>query len=101
MGFFGDLWNQIKNTASTIYSGVKNVAGKVYDTIATPIRWVGKGLDIASKIPVLGTFLAPVKAAVGGAQSVLDQAKTIGDAAKSIGLRMGGVVNRRMFQKAE
>jgi len=105
MGFFDDLWSGIKNTASSIYSGVKNVAGKVYDTVSRPISWVSKGLDYASKIPILGTLLAPAitagKTIVGGAESVLNTGKQIGDVVKAIGLKMGGVVNKRMFQKAE
>ena len=90
MGWFSDLWEGIKSTASNVYDFVKK-----------PVEYLGKGLEYASKIPVLGTFLAPVKAAVGGAQSLLDQGKAVGDVVKAIGLKSGGVVSKRMFQKAE
>jgi hypothetical protein len=35
------------------------------------------------------------------AKDALDQGKAIGDAVKAIGLKMGGVVPKRTFQKAE
>tara|TARA_R110002126_G_scaffold103952_1_gene237191 strand:+ start:9222 stop:9527 length:306 start_codon:yes stop_codon:yes gene_type:complete len=101
MGWFSNLWDSIKSTASDVWSGVKNVASTVYDTVSAPVRYLGKGLEYASKIPVLGGLLAPVKAAVGTATNILDQGKAVGDVVKAIGLKMGGVVSKRMFQKAE
>ena len=94
MSWFSDLWE-----------GVKSTAGKIFDVVSKPVSWVSKGLDYASKIPILGTLLAPAitagKTIVGGAESVLNTGKAIGDVVKAVGLKMGGVVNRRMFQKAE
>jgi hypothetical protein len=103
MGFFGDLWNGIKNTASNIWSGVKNVAGTVYDVVRKPVDYVSKGLEWASKIPGLGTFVAPVRGVVDTVRSGLDQAKTVGDAVKAIGLKEGGMVKapKKYYQAME
>lgn len=103
MGFWGDLWDGIKNTASNVWSGVKNVASTVYNTVRKPIDWISSGLNVASKIPVLGSIVAPVRGVVDTAKSVLDQGKAIGDVVKQVGLREGGVVKpaKKYYQAME
>lgn len=102
MGFFSDLWEGIKSTASNIYGGVKKGLGAVYDVVRKPVDIIASAGNLVSKIPVLGTLAQPVIAAARGAQSVLDQGKAVADVAKQIGLKSGGVVPpQRMFQKAE
>ena len=64
MGWFGDLWEGIKSTASNVWSGIKSGASAVYDVVRKPVDWVSKGLDYASKIPGLGAILSPVKGLV-------------------------------------
>jgi phage-related protein len=102
MGWFSDLWSGIKNTASNIWSGVKNVAGTVYDTVRKPVDWISKGLEYASKIPGLGTIIAPVRGVVDTVKSGLDQAKSVGDVVKAVGLKEGGMVQKipaKYYQK--
>jgi hypothetical protein len=101
MGFFSDIFEGIKNTASNIWSGAKNVAGTLYGLAKKPIDFLSGAADVVSKIPVLGTALSPGIAAVKGVKSVLDQGQTIADVAKQIGLKSGGMVSKRMFQKGE
>lgn len=98
MGWFSDLWEGIKSTASNVWSGAKNIAGKVYDVLRKPIDVVAGAGDFVSKIPVLGSLAQPIIAGAKGAQSLLDQAKTVGDIAKSVGLQDGGVVRRKYYQ---
>jgi len=101
MGFFDALWSGIKNTASNIYSGVKDVASKVYDVVRKPVDIIAGAGDFVSKIPVLGSLAQPVIAGAKAVQSGLDQAKSVADIAKQIGLKSGGMVSKRMFQKGE
>jgi len=101
MGFFSDLWEGVKRGASSLYSGVKDVAGKVYDVVRKPVDFIAGAGDFVSKIPVIGSLVQPIIAGAKGVQSVLDQAKSVGDIAKTIGLRSGGMVSKRMFQKGE
>jgi len=101
MGFFSDLWEGVKRGASSLYSGVKDVAGKVYDVVRKPVDFIAGAGDFVSKIPVIGSLAQPIIAGAKGVQSVLDQAKSVGDIAKTIGLRSGGMVSKRMFQKGE
>lgn len=92
MGWLSDLWEGIKSTASNVWGGIKSVAGKVYDVVQKPVEWVSKGLEYASKIPGLGTILAPVAGVVNTVKSGLDQAKSVGDIVKAVGLREGGMM---------
>ena len=94
MGWFGDIWDSWKNTASNVWSGIKQGAGAIYDVVKKPVEWVSKGLEYASKIPGIGTLLSPVRGIVDTAKSVLDQGKTIGDVVKAVGLRDGGMVKK-------
>ena len=98
MGFFSDLWEGLKSTASNIYSGAKNIAGKVYDVVRKPVDIIAGAGDFVSKIPVLGSLAQPIVAGAKGVQSLLDQAKSIGDIAKSVGLQDGGMVRRKYYQ---
>lgn len=98
MGFFSDLWEGLKSTASNIYSGAKSVAGKVYDVVRKPVDIIAGAGDFISKIPVLGSLAQPIIAGAKGVQSLLDQAKSIGDVAKSVGLQDGGMVRRKYYQ---
>lgn len=98
MGFFSDLWEGLKSTASNIYSGAKSIAGKVYDVVRKPVDIIAGAGDFVSKIPVLGSVAQPIIAGAKGVQSLLDQAKSIGDVAKSVGLQDGGMVRRKYYQ---
>lgn len=98
MGFFSDLWEGIKSTAGNIWSGAKKAVGTVYDIIRKPVDIVAGAGDFVSKIPVLGSIAQPIIAGAKGAQSLLDQAKTIGDVAKTVGLQDGGMVKKKYYQ---
>lgn len=98
MGWLSDLWQGIKATASNVWSGAKNIAGKVYDVVRKPVDIIAGAGDFISKIPVLGSILSPVIGVAKGAQGVLDQAKTVGDVVKTIGLQKGGMVRRNYYQ---
>lgn len=98
MGFFSDLWEGIKSTASNVWSGAKNIAGKVYDVVRKPIDLIAGAGDFVSKIPVLGTLAQPIIAGARGAKSLLDQAKMVGDVARSVGLENGGMVKKKYYQ---
>lgn len=94
MGWFSDLWE-----------GIKSTAGRVYDFVRKPIDIIANVGDNIRKIPIIGSTLAtlasPVTAIAKTGQGVLDTAKQVADVAKTIGLKSGGVVKERMFQKAE
>jgi len=98
MGWFSDLWEGVKNTASNVWSGAKNIAGKVYDVVRKPIDIIAGAGDFVSKIPVLGSLAQPFIAGAKGAQSLLDQAKSVGDVVKAVGLQDGGMVRRKYYQ---
>ena len=100
MGWFSDLWDGIKSTASNVWSGVKNVASKVYDTVRKPIDFIAGAGNLVSKIPVLGTLAQPIIGAARGAQSLLDQGKSVADIAKSVGLQDGGMVRSKKYYQA-
>jgi phage-related protein len=100
MGWFSDLWEGIKSTASNVWSGAKDVAGKVYDVVRKPIDFIASAGDIVSKIPVIGTVASPLIGAAKGAQSLLDQAKTVGDVVRATGLQDGGMVQRKKYYQA-
>lgn len=97
MGFFSDLWEGVKNTASNVWSGAKNIAGKVYDVVRKPVDIIAGAGDFVSKIPVLGSLAQPIIAGARGAQSILDQAKSVGDIARSVGLQKGGMVPPKKY----
>jgi len=101
MGFFENLWDKVKSTASNIWTGAKEVAGKVYDVVRKPVDIIAGAGDFVSKIPILGTIAQPVIAVSKAVQSGLDQAKSIANVAKQLGLKSGGMVSKRMFQKGE
>lgn len=98
MGWFSDLWEGIKSTASNVYGGIKKGLGAVYDVVRKPVDIIAGAGDVVSKIPVIGSLAQPIIAGAKGAQSLLDQAKTVGDIAKSVGLQDGGVVRRKYYQ---
>ena len=98
MGWLSDLWEGVKSTAGNVWSGVKKAASTVYDVVRKPIDIVAGAGKVVSKIPILGTVLSPLTAAASTAQGLLDQAKTVGDVAKSIGLQKGGVVPKKYYQ---
>lgn len=98
MGWFSDLWEGIKSTASDVYGGIKKGLGAVYDVVRKPVDIIAGAGDFVSKIPVIGSLAQPIIAGAKGAQSLLDQAKTVGDIAKSVGLQDGGVVRRKYYQ---
>lgn len=94
MGWLTDLWE-----------GVKSVASNVYNVVRKPVDWIAGAGDVIRKIPVIGSTLAgiasPVTSLAKTVQGGLDTAKQVADVAKTIGLKSGGVVKERMFQKAE
>ena len=92
MGFWGDLW-----------SGIKSVAGKVYDTVRKPIDFVAQLGDYAKKVPFVGntlsTILSPVTGLAKTAQGGLNVARDVADVGKAIGLQRGGMVPmKKMYQ---
>lgn len=98
MGWFSDLWEGIKSTASNVYGGIKKGLGAVYDVVRKPVDIIAGAGDVISKIPVLGTIAQPVVAVAKGAKSILDQGKAVADVAKSVGLQDGGVVKKKYYQ---
>jgi phage-related protein len=100
MGWFSDLWEGVKSGVSNVWSGAKNIAGKVYDVVRKPIDIIAGAGDFVSKIPVLGSLAQPFIAGAKGAQSLLDQAKTVGDVVRATGLQDGGMVKRKNYYQA-
>lgn len=94
MGWFSDLWDSVKSTATNVWGGLKKAAGTVYDIVRKPVDVIASAGKLISKVPVLGTIASPLTAAASTAQGILDQAKTVGDVAKSIGLKEGGMVKK-------
>ena len=94
MGWFSDLWDSVKSTASNVWGGIKKAAGTVYDIVRKPVDVIASAGKLISKVPVLGTIASPLTAAASTAQGILDQAKTVGDVAKSIRLKEGGMVKK-------
>lgn len=93
MGFWGDLW-----------SGIKSVAGRVYDTVRKPIDFVSSLGDYAKKIPIVGniisTGLSPITGLAKTVQGGLDTAKQVADVGKAIGLQRGGMVPMKKVYQA-
>jgi len=91
MGFFSDLWEGLKSGLSSVYNVVRK-----------PVDWISKGLEYASKIPVLGNIVAPARGIVDTVKGGLDVAGNVGDVVKQIGLKEGGMVEgkepRKMYQ---
>lgn len=101
MGWFSDLWDTVKTTAGNIWSGVKNVASTVYDTVRKPIDWVASAANSVKDIPILGTFAQPIANLAGTAQGYMNQARSIGDAVKAVGLKDGGVVLKEKMEASK
>lgn len=93
MGFWGDLW-----------SGIKSVAGRVYDVVRKPVDWIAGAGDTLKKIPLIGsalsTALSPVTGLAKTVQGGLDTAKQVADVGKSLGLQQGGMVPMKKFYQA-
>lgn len=93
MGFFSDLW-----------SGIKSVAGRVYDTVRKPVDWIAGAGDTIRKIPIIGntiaTALTPVTSLAKTVQGGLDTAKQVADVGKAIGLQRGGMVPMKKVYQA-
>jgi len=92
MGFWGDLW-----------SGIKSVAGKVYDTVRKPVDWIAGAGDTIRKIPFVGnaiaTALSPVTGLARTVQGGLNTARDVADVGKALGLQRGGMVPmKKMYQ---
>lgn len=98
MGWFSDLWEGVKSGVSNAWSGAKNLAGKVYDIVRKPVDVIAGAGDFVSKIPVLGSLAQPFIAGAKGAQSLLDQAKSVGDVVRATGLQDGGMVRKKYYQ---
>ena len=92
MGFFSSLWD-----------GIKSVAGKVYDVVRKPIDFIASAPKYIEKIPAFGKFISTaIKPVTDVAQTIsggLDTAKQIADVGKAIGLREGGIVPRMPMKK--
>ena len=94
MGFFGNLWNGIKNVAGKVWGGVKDVAGKVYTGIGKGINWVREKVqpivegvaNFAGKIPIIG---APLAGAAGAVNSAINQVGSIYDTVGRVGSKIG------------
>lgn len=93
MGWFGDLW-----------SGIKSVASSIYDTVRKPVDWVASAAEKVKDIPFIGKTLQlglkPISDIASTVQSGLDIGKQVADVGKAIGLQRGGLVTKRVFQKA-
>lgn len=93
MGFWGDLW-----------SGIKSVAGRVYDVVRKPVDWIAGAGDTLKKIPLVGgaisTALSPITGLAKTVQGGLDTVKQVADVGKAIGLQNGGMVPMKKFYQA-
>lgn len=93
MGFFSDLW-----------SGIKSVAGQVYDTVRRPVDWIAGAGDTLRKIPFIGgalsTALSPVTGLAKRIQGGLNTAKDVADVGKALGLQRGGMVPMKKVYQA-
>lgn len=99
MGFFGDLWNGIKNTASSVWSSVKDVASRVYGGVQSAANWIGDRIQplvrgigqFASNIPIIG---APISAIANTIDSGITNGRRIVDNVGKWGSAIGSVVDR-------
>ena len=93
MGWLSDLW-----------SGIKSVAGKVYDVVRKPVDWVAGAGDFLRKIPVVGnalaTFISPVTGLAKTVQGGLNTVRDVANVGKTIGLQNGGMVPRQKLYQA-
>lgn len=93
MGFFSDLW-----------SGIKSVAGQVYDTVRKPVDWIAGAGDTLRKIPFVGnslaTALSPITGLAKTVQGGLNTAKDVADVGKALGLQRGGMVPMKKVYQA-
>jgi phage-related protein len=109
MGFFGDLWDGIKSTASNVWGGVKNLATNVYSGVKSVGDWVGNNIqpivrgiaDYAGYVPVIGSAISGVANSIDkgitGARKVIDN---VGRWGSSIGEVVDRIVpNQTQAQK--
>lgn len=93
MGFFSDLW-----------SGIKNVAGRVYDVVRKPVDWIAGAGDTLRKIPVIGgalsTALSPITGLAQSVQGGLNTARDVASVGKALGLQRGGMVPMKKVYQA-
>lgn len=92
MGFFGDLW-----------SGIKSVAGRVYDVVRKPIDFIAGAGDTLRKIPIIGNTLSTLASPITGlaktVQGGLNTAKDVASVGSALGLQRGGMVPmKKMYQ---
>lgn len=96
------LFDWISDTAGKIWSGVKDVAGSVYNTAKAGVDWVADKVQpvveavgkYGGYIPVIG---GAISGAAGAANSLINQIKSgvdvVGKVGRGIGL-LGSQANR-------
>jgi phage-related protein len=102
MGFFdwigdavGKVWSGIKDTASSVYSGVKKGVDWVAGNIQPIVKTVG---DIASYIPVIGAPISGIANQIGkGIDVVRGAVGKVGEVGKGIGLLKQNKYSRAMM----
>ncbi len=99
MGFFSDLWEGIKSTASNVWSGIKSVASNIYGGVKSAADWIGDRIQplvrgigqFASNIPIIG---APVAAVANTIDQGITNGRRIVDNVGRWGSAIGGVIDR-------
>ena len=93
MGFFSDLW-----------SGIKSVAGQVYDAVRKPVDFIAGAGEHLKKIPVIGntlsTLASPLTNLAKTVQGGLNTARDVAEVVKAIGLQRGGMVPMKKTYQA-
>lgn len=97
MGWWGDLWDSVKRTASNVWNGVKSGVNWVAEKVKPVTDAVAK---YAGYVPIIG---APLASAANTVSNVIDYAKKGTDAATAAGYRQGGMVRSppKFYQKGE
>tara|TARA_R110002126_G_scaffold268041_2_gene411527 strand:- start:1338 stop:1658 length:321 start_codon:yes stop_codon:yes gene_type:complete len=93
IGFFSDLW-----------SGIKSVAGRVYDVVRKPVDFLAGAGDFLKKIPFVGNTLSTLASPVTGlaktVQGGLNTARDVASVGSALGLQQGGMVPMKKFYQA-
>lgn len=99
MGFFGDLWDSVKSTASNVWGSVKNIANNVYSGVKSAADWVGNNIQpIVKTIGEYASYIPGIGSAISGVANTVDRgissARSVIDNVGKYGRDIGSVIDR-------